>query len=320
MSKGKYASANDIVAYLETLEVKQWFKLDEPPSLRTAQRWMKELGYRWSLDPKGQYADGHEREDVVCYRTHRYVLLWSRLEKRMCTYDSKTMQEFPPALLPGQKPVMVWFHDELIFYANDRRLTRWINCAEGAKPYAKGDGASIMVADFVGIDGWLTGPNGESTRVVMYPGTNRDGYMNNGRICTQLENAIKLAKAKYPHAEHVFIYDNATKHTKRRENALSVTKLTIGHSPNFSDIIGTNEKGEKIRQRMCDGVMPDGSPQCLYHPPDHPNEDLRGDFKGIAQILRERGIDPKGLKLTCTGERGCDRLVGGCCARRVLGD
>lgn len=54
--KGKYMKAQDIVAYLEVPEVQQRFKLDEPPSLSTAQRWMKELGFRWKEELKGQYA------------------------------------------------------------------------------------------------------------------------------------------------------------------------------------------------------------------------------------------------------------------------
>ncbi|CEL64028.1 hypothetical protein RSOLAG1IB_11012 [Rhizoctonia solani AG-1 IB] len=157
MSKGGKATAKDIIAYLEIPEVKAQFKLDKPPSIQTVQHWMHKLGYQWSLDPKGQYIDGHKRADIVHYQMHCYIPTWSRLEKQMCTYDSKTMQESPPTLGPGKKPVMVWFHDKSTFYANDCCLTQWVNCAEGAKPYAKGDGPLVMVADFVGIDGWLTG-------------------------------------------------------------------------------------------------------------------------------------------------------------------
>lgn len=156
-SKGKYMKADDIVQYLKVPEVQVRFNLDEPPSISTAQRWMKELGYRWALDPKGQYVDGHEREDVVHYRSHRFIPVWSRLEKRMRSFDSKTMTEHLPILAPGEREAMPWFHDESIFYANDRRLTRWVFFEEGAKPYAKGEGSSIMVADFVSIDGWLHG-------------------------------------------------------------------------------------------------------------------------------------------------------------------
>lgn len=36
--------------------------------LKTAQRYLNALGYRYRTPVKGQYADGHEREDVVYYR------------------------------------------------------------------------------------------------------------------------------------------------------------------------------------------------------------------------------------------------------------
>ncbi|KAF9515963.1 hypothetical protein BS47DRAFT_1263365, partial [Hydnum rufescens UP504] len=51
-------------------------------------------------------------------------------------------------------------HDESIFYAHDRRKLRWVHDNETPKPYAKGDGVSVMVADFVSADyGWLLSLN-----------------------------------------------------------------------------------------------------------------------------------------------------------------
>lgn len=157
--KGKYMRAEDIVEYLRRPDVKQRFKLDQPPSIRTAQRWMKKFGFRWGEDPKGQYVDGHEREDVVKYRNEQFIPIWTEMEKRMGWYDSKSMEYHAPAIEQGGRIIMVWFHDESMFYANDRRLTRWVHNGETAQPYAKGEGASIMVADFVGIEGWLYGSN-----------------------------------------------------------------------------------------------------------------------------------------------------------------
>ncbi|CCO35989.1 hypothetical protein BN14_10111 [Rhizoctonia solani AG-1 IB] len=165
--KGRYMRAQDIVEYLDQPDVKQRFKLDEPPSLRTAQRWLKEFGFRWGLDPKGQYVDGHEREDVVKYRNESYIPLWTELETQMCWYDSVTMEKHMPNLRPGERMVMIWFHDESIFCANDRRLTRWVHSTESAVPYAKGEGATIMVADFVGLDGWLCGSDLLSCLVII---------------------------------------------------------------------------------------------------------------------------------------------------------
>jgi hypothetical protein len=41
---------------------------------------MFRLGYRWREEKKGQYADGHEREDVVTYRQNIFLPLWRSFE------------------------------------------------------------------------------------------------------------------------------------------------------------------------------------------------------------------------------------------------
>jgi len=80
----------------------------------------------------------------------------------------------------SERRVVVWHHDESIFYANDRRKARWVHKSENAVPYTKGKGASLMVADFVSADyGWLCSPDGkERARVLFKPGKNRDGYFD----------------------------------------------------------------------------------------------------------------------------------------------
>jgi len=66
-SKGPYVCAMDIVQFLETPEMKERLNLKKPILERTARRWMNRMGYRWKKEPKGQYKDGHECEDVVAY-------------------------------------------------------------------------------------------------------------------------------------------------------------------------------------------------------------------------------------------------------------
>jgi hypothetical protein len=54
--------------------------------------------------------------------------------------------------------VVVWYHDESIFYAHDHQQLCWVHSSESAKPFPKGKGASFMVADFISADyGWLRG-------------------------------------------------------------------------------------------------------------------------------------------------------------------
>ncbi|QRV74793.1 DDE superfamily endonuclease [Ceratobasidium sp. AG-Ba] len=323
-TKGRYMRAEDILEYLQRPDVKTRFGLDEPPCLRTAQRWMKEhFGLRWGQDPKGQYVDGHEREDVVDYRNNVYVAIWNDLERRMRWYDSKTMEEHAPNLAPGERPVMVWFHDESMFYANDRRLTRWVHYLEKAKPYAKGEGASIMVADFVGIDGWLAGVDllSDNARITLFPGRTRDGYLTGAKVRDQLTKAIGIVKRRYPDVDHVFIYDNATTHTRRREDLAAISKMTLQPSQNVGDVIETrtDEQGsiQKIRVRFANVQFPDGSPQSLYFADDHPQ--YPGYFKGIAELLRERGISTAKLRLQCMTGKKCV-AKSRCCARQVLSD
>jgi hypothetical protein len=78
---GKYVAAQDIVDYMATDEMKACVKLKNGISLRTAQRWMKRMEYRWTKEPKGMYSDGHEREDVVDYRQNEFLPRWAELSK-----------------------------------------------------------------------------------------------------------------------------------------------------------------------------------------------------------------------------------------------
>lgn len=65
---GQYAGPKDIIQFFKTVEAEPFSHLlDEPPSIRTAQCWMPILGYQWKTKRRGQFADGHEREDVVDY-------------------------------------------------------------------------------------------------------------------------------------------------------------------------------------------------------------------------------------------------------------
>jgi hypothetical protein len=57
----------------------------------------------------------------------------------------------------GGKRVIAWFHDESVFYAHDWWKKGWYHKDASAKPYTKGEGASLMIADFVSADfGWLS--------------------------------------------------------------------------------------------------------------------------------------------------------------------
>ncbi|KAG9123970.1 hypothetical protein FRC07_013323 [Ceratobasidium sp. 392] len=65
-SIGRYAAPKDIITFFSLPVGEEFLRLlDEPICIRTAQRWMWALGWRWGTERRAQYADGHERKDVV---------------------------------------------------------------------------------------------------------------------------------------------------------------------------------------------------------------------------------------------------------------
>ena len=67
ISKGGYVQAQDVVDYIDRLEVQERLGKKTKILLRTAQRWLKKLSWRYGRKRNGMYIDGHEQEDVVKY-------------------------------------------------------------------------------------------------------------------------------------------------------------------------------------------------------------------------------------------------------------
>jgi len=199
--------------------------IDKSISHKTACRYLNSLGYRYKATPKGQYADGHEREDVeVFYHENVFLPQWRWIQERMATWVEKLIESVPSG---SGRRVITWFHDESIFYAHDRRKKGWYHKDVTVKLYAKGEGSSLMVADFVSADfGWLRPPDGKrSARRLFKPGKNRDGYFTNEDIQEQVQDAMDIVLELYPQFDHVFVYDNATTHLKRAEDGLSTCRM-----------------------------------------------------------------------------------------------
>lgn len=280
-AKGKYVKAEHICEYLNQPDVKEKWGLKKTIGKSTAKRWMKKLGYRWVKCHKGQYVDGHERDDVVHYRKSVYLPKWYELEPRMRTWNKDGIEELMN-LPPGVPPVVPWFHDESIYYANDRRESQWVHEDSSPTPYTKGEGASMMDAEFMSPDhGFLRSPDGmETTRVIFKPGKTRDGYFDNEDILQQATAAMDICQKYYPDEDHIFIYDNATTHLKRADNALSARKMPKNiPKPGTNWGIEVNKRGEdgkivhgadgkplKVKIKMGNGYFANGSPQEFYFP------------------------------------------------------
>ncbi|SJL08507.1 uncharacterized protein ARMOST_11871 [Armillaria ostoyae] len=327
-SLGKWISAMDIVRYVATPEFQARLRVKKGITERTAQRWMKRMGYRWKAEPKGIYSDGHERADVVNYRQNVFLPLWVELEratrwwKADATEDElngQTASERAFIARPDGKIIVIWRHDESTFYANDRRKIRWVHASETAKPYAKGEGASLMVGDFVSPDyGWLKSLDGkEDARVLLRPGKTHDGYQTTEDILKQATRAMDILDHDYPDETHVFAYDNATIHTARQPDALSALNMTLKPSSKFHCKSKSNSD-DKIP--MMPGRFMDGSPQYLYFPAGH---ELAGQFKGMRVLIQERIAkghklqDPMKLKAECKNFK-CEKGRTDCCCRRIL--
>ncbi|KAN0086048.1 hypothetical protein V8E55_007182 [Tylopilus felleus] len=218
-SVGKYVHARDIIEYLGQEDIKLRYGIKKNISIAMTKHWMHNMDYCWTRNFKGQYVDGHERDDVVSYCQNIFQKKWSVMEENMCTWDPETetpSKPRPPESLPPCQEdlnpsyyhcLVAWFHDESTFYANDHHAARWVKKDAGATPYTKGEGASLMVADFISADhGWLR-------------------YFTNEDILTQIHKAMDLVTKYVPDENHVFVFDNATTHLKRPDDALSVRKM-----------------------------------------------------------------------------------------------
>ncbi|KAF9441985.1 hypothetical protein P691DRAFT_798812 [Macrolepiota fuliginosa MF-IS2] len=262
-----YLEGLDIVIFVNQVEIQEHYGIKNEISTQMAQQWLWQMGHWWLLDLKGQYVDGHECEDVDgCEEP---------MGEGQCT--------------------VVWHHDESTFYANDCCHKCWVHKNQTAKPYAKGEGVSMMVADFVSADhGWLQSRDGKQRK-------ERDGYYTNVDVLSQVEEAIEILEQDYPDEDHAFIYDNATTHQKNPSE-------TFGGWAQVQDekgrpVYGPDGKILKEKVKIHDRTLPDGTPQTLYFPQGHLKA---GWFKGIAVKLECKGLtcvqgDPIAAKCCCQG-------------------
>jgi len=140
----------------------------------------------------------------------------TKIEAKARIWTEGGIEDPNTATTPDIRHTVIWYHDKSVFYANDRRMIQWVGEDETAVPWPKGEGASLMVTDFVSADyGWLRSPNGEeSTWVLLKVGKSREGYFTNKDVLRQTQRAMDILQAHNPHEDHVFIFDNAATHIK----------------------------------------------------------------------------------------------------------
>jgi hypothetical protein len=164
-------------------------------------------------------------------------------------------------------------------------------------------------------------------REVFRPGKNWDGYFENSDILAQAKRAMDILDRDYPNESHVLLYDNASTHRKRADNALSARNMPLTradpsntHRKNF--LCTTHDSsGHEIQVQMTGARFDAQTPQELYYPPDH---HWAGQFKGMRVIIQERRKhganlpDPSKLKAQCNKAFRCEPGATTCCCRRIL--
>ncbi|TEB25675.1 hypothetical protein FA13DRAFT_1756509 [Coprinellus micaceus] len=320
---GDYLRAQDIVDFVSLSQEMQDMlekvgKRNRTISIAQAYRWLRANGYRYGRKRKGMYVDGHERDDVVVYR-EEFIERWMEYEKRMITYDNDGNVLAIPKGFKLANPstpfeLIVVTHDESMFYENDRRTLVWSHENDKPVPVRKGEGASIMVSDFLTLKwGRLIHHDAESgevidPRIFFKAGKNRDGYFVSDDLLRQVDRAIDAFEGNTKgRAQGLFLFDNAPSHQKRAPDALSARYMPKGPSETW-----TSKGGVPMR----DATLPNGESQALYFPEDHPTHP--GWFKGMEQIIKERGLWPEGgLNAQCTDFK-CAAGRTDCCCRRLL--
>ena len=182
--------------------------LPQSISVRTATRWLHQLGYHPLSHKKGAYVDGHEREDVVKCRDEFLKemedLRDTRLPPPTCSDERAAT---PPPDAESRKTLVLIYHDESIFNTNEGQTWMW--ATEDAlilQPKTKGSG--IMVSDFIEQhSGYVKLTDSEldvaramdpefpkSARVLLEYGADKEGYWTSEKFMANIESATQIAE------------------------------------------------------------------------------------------------------------------------------
>jgi len=73
--------------FLHQADIKEKYGIECDISHKTACRYLQALGYHYQSTPKGQYVDGHEREDIVTHREKVFLPKWKKFMDWMAAWD-----------------------------------------------------------------------------------------------------------------------------------------------------------------------------------------------------------------------------------------
>jgi hypothetical protein len=284
-----------------------------PICLRTARRWLVACGWRYSRVRKGIYVDGHEREDVVKYRTETFLPLMAKYQKQMATWEVEEgkdeMHRVAPQLLPDETEIIPVFHDECCFHVNDAAGSVWMK--PGEQPLRKKSrGRLIHVSGFISPDsGRLVahGASGEvvkESRIIIHPGKNGgDAWWDAKQLIKQMEDhALPVFKEAHPGKVGLWIFDQSSAHASLPEDAIRPFEM------NKSD-------GGK-QPRAHDTIIPESNPDPSKRGTTQKMTNPDGTQKGLKRVLQERGFDVEKLRAKCKPVCPIESLD--CCMARLL--
>lgn len=229
----------------------------------------------------------------------------------MIEYEGENMDvEIIPNIPADQHQIVLVTHDESTFYSNDGRKSFWLTKNECVLK-KKGPGGSLMVSDFLcachgplqisKIRADQLGLSSERARVIIMPGKNKDGWWKSDDMVDQLKKlAIPIFKALHPNCIGLFVFDQSSNHNAYSIDALLAKRMTL------------NTKEDKVYCFKNGFFYMDGQ---FIEQPMYFMRNGRPYFKGIKQILLERGLWREGLKLECSHEH---TNAVDCCARGIL--
>jgi hypothetical protein len=278
-----------------------------PMKPHTARRWLIRLGWRRTLVRKGVYKDGHNREDVVEYRQDVFLPKMEALEQLMTKFEGPDLVRSDPELLPGQKRIIACFHDECSFHAHDAVSTAWLR--PGEQPLRKkGRGRIIHVSDFIceetgrlvvrDADGTIT----HDARKIIFPGSNGDAWWDTAQLMTQMKDAIDIFETANPDCQALFIFDQSSAHASLPPDALRAFEM--------------NKTNGGKQRKQKDTVIPQSNPHARFRGKAQ-KMTVKGEAKGLEQVLKERGFDTKRFKRAKCAPV-CPYESQGCCMARTL--
>ncbi|KAF8543086.1 hypothetical protein BDD12DRAFT_933621 [Trichophaea hybrida] len=212
---------------------------------RTARRWLKKMGLVHGRYTKGVYVDGHERTDVVEYRTKVFIPLWKRYQDRFVIFKEDGSWKIPHDLPEGEKPIVLITHDESTFNANDGKQKGWMRKGHQLLQQ-KNKGRGIMVSGFLTLGGRLAVPNSipnsELLNNLMWIQVNgipvrdsmwlheysKDNYWTGEKMVWHtLRIALPIFRYAFPGCQALFAFGNASNHCTYADNALVVSHMNL---------------------------------------------------------------------------------------------